>query len=212
MTSDDIALTSIVRFPMTAYAQEKIDGANLRVSWFGGPVLGNRDHILQKAYDAKTSAKKQYIPAWNWVHAHETELKNLIQLVGQITIYGEWMLAQHSIGYDKLADYFMAYDIWSVEENRFYSPSIVEDLLKDTSIKYIMPKLKTFASIEEIVAYSEQTSAFRDGKAEGVVIKTIASAQARYVESMFKVVNKYFVRNDNFNDREIIKNKLLTLA
>ena len=206
MTHDDLLLEEGLSFPITLFVQEKIDGANLRVSWYDGPVLGNREHILKKGYDARTPAKRQFVPAWNWLHAHENDIKSIIKEVGQVTIYGEWMLAEHSIGYNKLTDLFIAYDIWSVENKRFFHPNIVADLLSKRDIKYIKPEEVTINSFEELVELSERQSVYTDGFSEGIVCKV---SDGRYIKSMFKMVNKHFIRCQNFNERDLIKNKLV---
>lgn len=137
MTHDDIQLESKVDFPINCWVQEKIDGANLGISWLNdGPIVRNREHILSKGYTKiKTPAKKQFTSTWNWVHAHEDDIKEVEKTwQSPITIYGEWMFAQHSLHYDKLPDLFIAYDIWSVEDEKFLAPDLVQSLLDKTEI------------------------------------------------------------------------------
>jgi hypothetical protein len=207
MTHDDIQLESNIEFPLTGWVQEKIDGANMGVSWTSGPVLRNRNNILKKGYIAKeTPAKLQFRPAWNWIHEHGKDIREISNVVmSPITIYGEWMYAKHSIEYNKLPDLFMAYDIFSVEDDKFLAPDVVDELLSKTSIKYIKPSLVTFNNISEIVEYSERVSEYRNGVREGIVIKI---ANGRFVDKSFKVVNRHFVRREDFNE-ELVKNKIL---
>lgn len=207
MTHDDIQLELDIQFPIECWVQEKVDGANLRISWNDGPILGNREHILKKGYSKiKTPAKKQFTSAWNWLHAHEEDIKLISELwQSPITIYGEWMNFSHSIYYDKLPDLFIAYDIWSVEDNNYLASNIVEDLLSKTTISYIKPEKIIFDSTEEIVKKSEMKSSYRDGIAEGIIIK---HADGRFCNRMYKVVNKFFIRRDDFNLAEPVKNKI----
>ena len=205
MTHDDIEVDKI-KLPISGWVQEKIDGAGVGISWLDtAPVLRNRDHVLKKGYSKiKTPAKKQFVPAWNWIHKHEKDIKLVSELwESPVTIYGEWMFASHSIKYDKLPDTFIAYDIWSVVDNKFLNPEIVKNLLSETNIEYIKPFKMTFTTIEGIVETSEMDSLYRDGKAEGIVIKT---SEGYFVEEMYKVVNKFFERREDFNS-ELIKNK-----
>lgn len=207
MTHDDIQLESKVDFPINCWVQEKIDGANLGISWLNdGPIVRNREHILSKGYTKiKTPAKKQFTSTWNWVHAHEDDIKEVEKTwQSPITIYGEWMFAQHSLHYDKLPDLFIAYDIWSVEDEKFLAPDLVQSLLDKTEISYIRPDKKTFLSIQDIVTESERESEYRNGVVEGIVMKT---SSGFFSKDVFKVVNKLFDRRQDFND-ELIKNKL----
>lgn len=209
MTHDDISLDTPVSFPIDCHFQEKIDGSNCRISWNNdGPILGNRSHILKKGYSKiKTPAKIQFKSAWNFVHKHEDDIKEISKLwESPITIFGEYMFASHSIFYDKLPDVFVAYDIYSVEDMKFLSPVIFEKLIRRTSISYIVPHKKIINSINEIVDISEMESDYRSGIREGIVIKT---TDGLFCDKSFKVVNKFFKRRDDFNDVDIIKNIII---
>lgn len=105
-----------------------------------------------------------------------------------------------SLFYDNLPDVFLAYDIWLVEEGRFLDADVVESLLSKTSIKYIKPIKMTFNSILDIVKYSEGQSSYRNGRKEGIVIRTN--------DNVFKVVNRFFERRDDFNLSDPIKNRI----
>lgn len=207
MTHDDIELESPIDFPLECYVQEKVDGANMGISWSDGPILRNRSHILKKGYIKRdTPAKLQFRPAWNWLHQHEDDIKLISELCySPVTIYGEWLYAKHSIYYDKLPDLFLAYDIWSVEDREFLSPEIVSELLDKTNIKYIKSNKITIKSINDVIKLSESKSQYRDGMTEGIVIKT---SNGRFVDKCFKVVNKHFERREDFNEN-LLKNKTI---
>jgi hypothetical protein len=63
---------------------------------------------------------------------------------------------RHSLDYDKLPDLFIAYDIWSVEDNNYLAPNIVQDLLSKTSINYIRPYKTTLNNIQDVIEWSEK--------------------------------------------------------
>lgn len=176
------------------YVQEKIDGANCRISWDDGPILGNRDHVLRKGYPAKTPAKKQFVPAWNWLHDREGDLKEVFKKWGgPVTIYGEWMLAEHSLKYDLLPDLFIAYDVWSVDEEKFMSPRIAEELLKGTNFNWIAP-----------IGMSDY-SVYRSGHFEGMVFKEV-DEKDEWIINFAKFVRNDFVRKEDWNDKPLEKN------
>jgi atypical dual specificity phosphatase len=208
MTHDDIMLELDIQFPIECWVQEKIDGANMGCSWLNdAPILRNREFILKKGYSKiKTPAKKQFTSAWNWVHKHEEDLKFISEMCySPICIYGDWMYAKHSLEYDKLPDLFIAYDIWSVEDNAYLSPEIVNTLLAQTSIKYIPSYKVTLNNIQEVIEWSEKESDYRTGIREGIVIK---HAEGRLCTQMYKVVNNKFIRREDFN-KELIKNTVI---
>lgn len=210
MTHDDITPNTPVPLPLSCFIQEKIDGANMGISWLNdGPVIRNRENVLRKGYSRiKTPAKRQFTTAWNWIHEHEEDIK-IVEEIWQspITIFGDWMFAQHSLEYDKLPDWFIAYDIWSVEDNKFLSPDIVDKLLSQTKIEYIKPIQLNLETIEDIIQLSERNSDFRSGICEGIVIKT---NKKEFLDKTWKVVNKHFTRREDFNSC-LIKNKIVSL-
>ncbi len=205
---DDIEIN--VELGFDAYVQEKVDGANCGISWFDGPILRNRTHVLRKGFERDTPAKKQFVPAWNWLHEREDDLKEMMKKWnGQITVYGEWMLAKHSIGYEKLPDYFLAYDIWSCEENKFVSPKECKELLKGTGIRWIEAERISIQSFSDLKSVLDAPSEYRDGIKEGIVIKRTDNDD-KWIEETFKVVRKDFERaDDNWNKKKLEKNKLI---
>lgn len=207
MTHDDIEIKSNIEFPFTAWTQEKVDGANMGISWTSGPIIRNRNNILKKGYiETNTPSKLQFRPAWNWLHENNKDILNISkELMSPVTIYGEWMFAKHSIEYDKLPSWFLAYDIYVVEERKFLSPERFIEIMSKTKISFIPSKKVEFKSIEDIVRYSELDSDYRNGVREGIVIKT---SNGDFLDKSFKVVNKYFIRREDFNS-ELIKNKLI---
>ncbi len=208
MANDDIVLGDVA-FPITAEYQEKVDGANLGISWNNdGPVVRNRNFVLNKGYSKiSTPSKRQFVNTWQWIHKHEEDIKEVIdRWMAPLTIYGEWMWAKHSIEYNKLPDWFLAYDIWSPLDNKFVSVKKMEELLNGTNIRYIPSITKTFKSIGDVKHTSELQSNFTDGYAEGIVIKVCSD---RWVENTYKVVNKFYTRRDDFNDVELTKNRLI---
>lgn len=206
MTHDDIEVEEKIVFPLECWVQEKVDGANMGVSWTSGPVLRNRNNILKKGYiEKETPAKLQFRPAWNWIHDNREDIMKIQDICkSQITIYGEWLYAKHSIEYNKLPDYFIAYDIYICEEDKFLSPVEFEKVISQTNINYIKSKKIVFNNIFDVVNESERTSLYRDGVVEGIVLKTEIGP---YLQNTFKVVNKYFKRTDDFNT-VLIKNKI----
>jgi hypothetical protein len=207
MTHDDIQLESKIQFPLTGWVQEKLDGANLGLSWTSGPVIRNRNNILKKGYIKKeTPAKLQFRSSWNWLHAHNKDIQKLSKsLMTTVTVYGEWCYAKHSLFYDRLPDLFIAYDIYVPEDDEWLSPDRFESEISQTDIRFIKPTKMTFDDISDVVRVSELPSEYRNGIREGIVIKL---SDGRKVTESFKIVNKFFERREDFND-ELIKNKVI---
>jgi len=208
MTHDDISLDSDVVLPLSGFEEEKVDGANIGISWLNdGPILRNRQFILHKGYSKiRTPAKEQFKSAWNFVHQHEDDIKEISKLLeSEVTIYGEWLLAKHSLFYDKLPSVFIAYDIYCLGDRNFMSPPIVKELLSNTEIKFIGGQDVVYNNIDDIISHSEGNSIYRNGRKEGIVIKQY---EGRFLTNTYKVVNKYFELRKDFNTTELVKNKI----
>jgi len=193
------------------WEQEKVDGANSGVSWTDeGPLFRNRSKILRKAFDGRkdTPAKKQFTSAWNWLYEHEDDIREVIKRYqSPLTIYGEWLWAEHSLGYDKLPDWFLAYDMWDGEAQKFLSPAVVGQMLDGLNIHSIPANLIEAVQPPLVKAAIDQPSQYRDGLREGCVFKSVDSSD--HVSSMFKIVRADFVRmDDEWNNRPMKRNKL----
>lgn len=204
---DDIEVN--IKYGFDAYVQEKVDGSNCGISWAAdGPILRNRKHVLRKGFPCTTPAKMQFVPAWNWLHEREDDLRNIMyNWEGQVTIYGEWMFAKHSIGYEKLPDYFLAYDIWSCDEKKFISPNVCKHLLEGTSIQWIDAQKIRVNSFNDLKTILDEPSDYREGSKEGIVVK---KTDGDWITKTFKVVRNDFKRADEtWNEKELEKNKLI---
>lgn len=110
--------------------EEKIDGSQCAVGWKGGApyAQGRNSHI--DAYDKRVA----YDGMWyGWVLPHWGELE---RTRGHL-IFGEWMKPTHSVPYDRLPDFFMAYDVWCRRTKRFVGYDEKIRLLNEWGIKYV---------------------------------------------------------------------------
>ncbi|MBM7112850.1 RNA ligase family protein [Archangium primigenium] len=95
--------------------EEKVDGANLglSVSASGELQAQNRGSYLG------THAPAQFQPLWAWL---DTRRAALTQALGShLILFGEWCFAVHSIHYDALPDWFLAFDLYDRQAGRFWS-------------------------------------------------------------------------------------------
>lgn len=95
--------------------EEKIDGANLGISIdqeTGQLRCQNRSHYVC------SKDHPQFGPLKEWLALHAMELFELLQAVEESqsavarpTLFGEWIVATHSIVYNAIPDYFVAFDL-----------------------------------------------------------------------------------------------------
>mmetsp|Transcript_9082 Transcript_9082/g.16481 ORF Transcript_9082/g.16481 Transcript_9082/m.16481 type:complete len:426 (-) Transcript_9082:156-1433(-) len=140
MTSDDLVLedlSSVMNVLSSRgtklIVEEKIDGANLGISQcaISGKILvQNRSHFICKG----DHAQFHRIP--EWVAEHQEALLSILQ-GGNRILYGEWMVARHSIPYQRLPGWFVAFDLYDKEMGRFLSRRRFHSALKGSSIPVV---------------------------------------------------------------------------
>jgi hypothetical protein len=95
--------------------EEKVDGANLGLSLDpqGEIQVQNRGSYLE------AGAHPQFQPLWAWLALRRVALAEALR--GGLILFGEWCFAVHSIEYDALPDWFLAFDIFDSRDGRFWA-------------------------------------------------------------------------------------------
>ncbi|KJE90384.1 DNA ligase III [Capsaspora owczarzaki ATCC 30864] len=148
--------------------EEKVDGANLGISIDPerGVLCQNRAHYVNSA------THKQFATLDTWIQAHEAELREILE-PGRHILFGEWLYAMHSIHYTRLPSYFIAFDIFDVKEQKFYSRRRRDAFLQATTIPIVrLVAERTFKSKDEIKTLLMTTrSQYHDGNVEGLYMR-----------------------------------------
>lgn len=188
--------------------QEKIDGANMGVSVYKGePMVRNRSHILRKGYSArKTPAQQQFSRVWTWLYENADKIRDVSKVVGgQIGIYGEWLVAKHTIAYNELPDWFVAYDIYSSDERKFLDPALSLKLLSDAGFSTIKVIHYGTCTPKTLLEMRDGESMYATNQArEGVYLK---SGDGQWCTGRYKMVAPWFQSDDNWNKQQLVKNK-----
>jgi len=167
--------------------EEKIDGANLGISLsLNGKILvQNRSHYISHGEHA------QFSQLAAWTEMHSEGIKRILlhgdennddndesSLAKRRILYGEWVAAKHSIKYERLPSYFIAFDI--SEDDRFVSRQRFHEIMRGSGIP-VTPTLDhpdmTGMDKKELenmlVDTLRTTSQFRSdgGTLEGIVIR-----------------------------------------
>lgn len=176
--------------------QEKIDGANCGMGFLEGhPVVRTRTKILRKGQELKNPSQKQFAAAWNWMHDRKDRFDKLDE-AGPYAVFGEWMVQQHGMVYDKLPEWFVAYDLFDYEKEHFVDPGKADKILRDCGFETIpitfygqslSIKPLTYAHLEE---WANLPSWFAvDAKREGIVVKV---SDGEWTTDRFKMVRQGF--------------------
>jgi hypothetical protein len=113
----------------------------------------------------------QFTPIWNWYYEHFDQFKKLNKAVGfNASVYGEWLYYRHTIYYDRLPSYFVAYDIYDHENGYFMASQLSRKHLQDAGFNVtplLQLSLRNFADLDQHLVRSP----FSDENREGLVVK-----------------------------------------
>lgn len=86
--------------------EEKLDGANAGVALDddGGVRLQSRGHVLTGG-----PRERHFDLFKRWAGAHAATLQQVC--AADVTLYGEWLYAKHTVFYDRLPHYFLEFDL-----------------------------------------------------------------------------------------------------
>lgn len=188
------------------FVQEKVDGANSGMALVNGePIIRNREHILRKGFMKDTPAKKQFASIWGWFYDHRENFEILNDLLGPVSVYGEWMVQIHGMVYDSLPDWFLAYDVYDYETEKFLDPQLAMDALQKSGFS-VVPTLKIgVSSYEELETMANDNSPFAAIPREGVYVKV---SDGKWQVDRFKMVRQGFVQGGLFDNKTLRKNRL----
>lgn len=145
--------------------EEKVDGANL-----GFSTNGDGDLLAQNrgSYLTPAAAHPQFRPLWDWLPARRAALVDA--LWPNLMLFGEWCYAVHSIEYNRLPDWFVGFDVFDRECQRFWDTSRRDRLLAEVGL-HPVPRLArgrfSLRELEDLLAESRLT----DGPMEGLVVR-----------------------------------------
>lgn len=182
---------------------EKIDGANVGISFDdeGELVVQNRGHYLGPGDHA------QYGPLWPFVYERRDALWDA--LGAEKILFGEWCFAKHSIAYDALPSFFIAFDLYDKRDGGFfYDRLALEKMCEQTSCATV-PQLKRGAVLRTTAALDAliKGSAFGGERAEGVYLRRESGGR---LVARYKWVRKDFTAGitEHWNSKPLVPNKL----
>lgn len=184
--------------------EEKVDGANIGFHIRGSDhriIAQNRSHYISSHYHP------QFAPLDKWIAKHTEDLWELLE-PDRTILYGEWLYATHSVYYDALPDYFIAYDLYDVVTKTFLPR-------EELAVRLARTKLEQVPLIYEGVVESQEhlralvngTSEYGAPKREGIVIRLCDEnkvvARAKLVRPDFIAGNERWNRSSKLQTNQL---------
>ncbi|KAH9854431.1 ATP dependent DNA ligase [Lenzites betulinus] len=209
-TNDDLVATDmpVMRAGDSALLTEKVDGANMGFSLSADRtaiLVQNRSHYVNPASHA------QFRKLGVWVDRHRADLMRVLDRdplwAQRYVLFGEWLAATHSIPYNRLPDWFLAFDLYDRSTGRWAARRTLERLLEGTAIR-LVPVVREggMPSADELRQIVRGPSLYYDGPVEGVYVKV---ERAGEVVSRGKVVRADFIAgNEHWSRGPLQTNQL----
>ncbi|MCZ2110080.1 MAG: RNA ligase family protein [Dehalococcoidia bacterium] len=165
--------------------EEKVDGANVGLSLDENGVLRaqNRGSYLSPGH-----AHPQFVPLFRWLAAREHRLADA--LFPDLMLFGEWCYAVHSVTYTQLPSWFLLFDVFDRQEQRFWSTGRRDELAARLGLA-IVPLLATgrfdLPGLRSLLAESR----LKSGPPEGIYVRY---ETPHYLVARAKLVRPEFVQ------------------
>ncbi|CAB9510215.1 Inherit from KOG: PHOsphatase [Seminavis robusta] len=213
-TTDDLVLpdlkavvSTFCNGRSTVTIEEKVDGANLGISVNPQTheiMIQNRSHYVS----GHGGNHAQFNRLHEFTSLHSEALYNLLG-DGNTILYGEWLVARHSIEYHRLPDIFVAFDLFDKTTGNFFSRQRFHAAQHGTCIPTVpVIEQRTFTRAdakgfrETLLRLLDTKSSFRTdgGPVEGIVLRIDtppeedANGGLTWLDCRYKVVRPDFVR------------------
>lgn len=166
--------------------EEKLDGANLGFSIGSDGALRaqNRGQYLLRPFTG------QFARLNDWLAVHEDRLFD--SLTESLIVFGEWCAARHSLGYDRLPDWWLVFDVYDRRAQRFWSTARRNQLAKSMG-SAVVPCLYagrvSLARLQGLV--TSELSRFGEVPIEGVIVRR---EDAQWLRERAKLVRPDFTQ------------------
>ena len=166
--------------------EEKLDGATLGVSVdpTGKLRLQIRGQYLNPPFAGQFSRLAV------WVARHEYELAPA--LGDSLILFGEWCAARHSVVYDRLPDWFVAFDVYDRAVNQFWSAARRDSWALALGLEVVPTLARQRMTLDEMKALiMTGISRFGTTPLEGVIVRRESAA---FLEQRAKLVRPDFTQ------------------
>lgn len=144
--------------------EEKIDGANLGISFDSDGNI----HVQNRGAFLPLPGAGQWKKLDQWLAPKTDSLFE--SLSDRYILFGEWCYAQHAVSYERLPDWFLGFDLYDKQVERFLCVQRRDDALQEAGIIPV-PVIARGRFTFEVLKSLLSNSVFSDGPAEGLYLR-----------------------------------------
>lgn len=175
------------------YIEEKVDGANMGISIDSSDYsikIQNRSHYVNSA------SHQQFCKLDKWLSTYSSQLHEILK-PDRYILFGEWLYMKHTVPYNNLPSYFVAFDLYDKTIGKFYARPQLELLLKDTGIP-IVPLIYegNVKNLKDILEHINNKSSYGNTQIEGLYCK-VPDKDKKYYTYRGKIVRSDFILDDS---------------
>lgn len=191
VTSDDKYILNYDNFiNKEIVVTEKMDGSNV---------------TLYNDYYHNRSINTSYHPAFDWIKRYHSELAYIIP--SNLRVCGEYLLNVHSISYENLESYFLAFSIWNNDTSmclNFNDTKEWFELLNISHVPVLYEGIFDIKLIEQLYKDLDKTNH------EGIVVRLRDSFHYDdFNKSVFKLVrSNHVTSSEHWLHSQLLQNKL----
>jgi len=165
--------------------EEKIDGANLGISFDGEGRLQaqNRGNVLRPPMTGQWKALPE------WLARRGSHFWDVLS--DRYILFGEWCYAKHSVFYDQLPDWFIGFDVFDSEADRFVCKATRDNLLTSLELTAVPCVASGRLTFEEITDYLGK-SHYGETPMEGLYLRY---DEGDWLEQRAKLVRRDFMQS-----------------
>lgn len=183
------------------FVEEKMDGANLG---FSVDTVGELRAQNRGTYLDLDALHGQWKTLRRWLASKRAILADA--LYPNLMLFGDWCYAVHTVRYNRLPDWFLAFDVYDREGGEFWSVARRNGLVRGLDLS-LVPELGaghfTVDSLKPLLSRSQ----YSDGPPEGLYVR---KERANLLVARAKVVSPLFIGTikEHWSKRRIETNML----
>jgi ATP-dependent RNA circularization protein (DNA/RNA ligase family) len=181
--------------------EEKLDGTNIGISV---AQSGELQVQARGSYIELKTLHPQFKPLRRWLNVRRERLVGVLGLT--FVLFGEWCYARHTVSYNRLPDWFVAFDIFDRTAERFLSVDRRDRLAARMDLS-TAPQLTTgrfdLCSVQRLLGDSR----FGDGPAEGIYFR---HDHEEFLVGRAKLVRAEFIQaiGEHWQRRQLTLNRI----